>query len=518
MKEWLRRFQNWTITDPFRRFVLWGSLVVLVSCVWHVVLLYECWACRPYAWQWMRNEPTFCIVHPLFFSIAVGLFAATLNLDYCLPLPSQPLASYPPCPMLSRLRNNPMRVCALLGLWALMIFVAVGDINSGQLSSYDLLDPCARIADDVTLHDLQTRKDLAKLALEEEQKRRQPNAAGDAAQLPRAFNEVNTTYETFRKGYEAARKKVGLLNTLERTNGITLVGGALTLLFELFIVFVLWYIIIILANQQFDPQLLGAILAFSFWFPARIYANYCEAQAAGRELDPAAFVDAAFAFAVVLTVIWGCFAYACIRGEIPPAYAKWLLAANGVVIGFMALTLPAYVKQVKIFVDSPPMPRMLFALCVLASIFLFLLARLWLSPLSRYGWMASASSGADNPMNAIRLYDSINSELRWTSGKPQAVGDWFQVDVGTPQLFRTIVLTLAMNGPWRDDYPRGYRVQVSNDAVAWQPVITGTGHDPVTTICLPKLVLWRYLRIELTCDHPAHWWSIQDLNLYRQER
>src|SRR5487761_1514918 len=52
--------------------------------------------------------------------------------------------------------------------------------------------------------------------------------------------------------------------------------------------------------------------------------------------------------------------------------------------------------------------------------------------LSRTGWVASAfQSSADVPANAI----DGNLTTRWSSGTAQAVGNWFQVNMGSAQNF-----------------------------------------------------------------------------------
>jgi hypothetical protein len=129
------------------------------------------------------------------------------------------------------------------------------------------------------------------------------------------------------------------------------------------------------------------------------------------------------------------------------------------------------------------------------------------APLSRAGWIATASSSAigNAPDKAI---DS-NAGTRWTSGVPQASGQWFQVDMLTPQTF--VQLTLDATGS-NSDYVRKYSVYVSNDGATWGAAIaSGTGTTAVTTIGFAAQTA-RYLRVVQT-GNSTNWWSIYELSV-----
>ena len=128
--------------------------------------------------------------------------------------------------------------------------------------------------------------------------------------------------------------------------------------------------------------------------------------------------------------------------------------------------------------------------------------------LNRTGWVASSStSGSDSPANAL----DGNLNTRWSTGASQANGQWFQVDMGSANVFSKIVLN-AVNSP--SDYPRGYQVFVSNDGINWgSSVTTGTGSSAITTITFATQTA-RYIRITQTGSAPGNYWSIHEFNVF----
>jgi hypothetical protein len=123
------------------------------------------------------------------------------------------------------------------------------------------------------------------------------------------------------------------------------------------------------------------------------------------------------------------------------------------------------------------------------------------------GWTASASAtgGADVAQQA--LDGQIGT--RWTSGKQQAAGQWFQVDLGSVQAVKQIDLDAHSS-----DYPRAYQVQVSQDGQTWSdPVATGTGHEPYVSIPFGSQTA-RYIRVTQTGSATA-WWSIAEIKVFK---
>src|SRR5258708_6076338 len=124
--------------------------------------------------------------------------------------------------------------------------------------------------------------------------------------------------------------------------------------------------------------------------------------------------------------------------------------------------------------------RHALALVVVSILFLFAMPRAAFAagaPLSRTGWVASASStnGSDVASQAL----DGNPATRWSTGTQQVNGQWFQVDMLSPQTFAQITLEATGRS---NAYPRQYQVFVSNDAVNWgSPIATGTGSVPFIT-------------------------------------
>jgi aryl-phospho-beta-D-glucosidase BglC (GH1 family) len=127
---------------------------------------------------------------------------------------------------------------------------------------------------------------------------------------------------------------------------------------------------------------------------------------------------------------------------------------------------------------------------------------------NRKGWTASASSTGTGS-SAANVFDG-NASTRWTSGSPQAGGEWFQVDMGSNQTFNQIVLDSGSSSP--GDYPRGYTVQVSHDGNSWTQVAAGQGANEQLPINFPA-VSARYIRITQT-GSSGSWWSIGEVNVY----
>ncbi len=128
--------------------------------------------------------------------------------------------------------------------------------------------------------------------------------------------------------------------------------------------------------------------------------------------------------------------------------------------------------------------------------------------LNRTIWIASSSTdGSDSPANALDGYLTT----RWSTDTSQVNGQWFQVDLGSVNVFNKIVLN-AINSA--NDYPRGYQVIVSSDGVNWSnPVATGVGASGSTTITFANQVT-RYIRIIQTGSASGTYWSIDEFNIF----
>lgn len=139
-------------------------------------------------------------------------------------------------------------------------------------------------------------------------------------------------------------------------------------------------------------------------------------------------------------------------------------------------------------------------------------AETWMesTPLPQTGWTATASSteSGGSPGNAL----DWNTSTRWSTGTPQASGQWFEVNLGAQQVFDQISFETESVDKW--DYPRGYQLQVSTDGSTWTTIKTGQGFGWKQTIAFdPKYA--QYIRINQT-GTANEWWSIAEFHAYAE--
>ncbi len=127
---------------------------------------------------------------------------------------------------------------------------------------------------------------------------------------------------------------------------------------------------------------------------------------------------------------------------------------------------------------------------------------------SQSGWSATASSTEPGGSTSNALDGNLNT--RWSTGAPQAPGEWFEADLGSPQWFNQVVMD---SGPSTGDYARGYILQVSNDNTNWQTVANGEGSGPWVDVNFP-IVQDRYIKVILQ-DSSSNWWSIAEFRIFQ---
>ena len=101
-----------------------------------------------------------------------------------------------------------------------------------------------------------------------------------------------------------------------------------------------------------------------------------------------------------------------------------------------------------------------------------------------------------------------NLNTRWSSGLPQAAGQWIYIGLPRVTPISGIKLDAGSSG---GDYPAGFMVQTRDDTSDWVTVATGAGSSQITTINFAARNA-RYVRIELTASS-ANWWSIHELTV-----
>ena len=124
-------------------------------------------------------------------------------------------------------------------------------------------------------------------------------------------------------------------------------------------------------------------------------------------------------------------------------------------------------------------------------------------------WQASASRKSTWDREAENMAIDRNPDTRYTSGTAIANGDWFQVDMRSPQLVRSIVMNAGSSA---DDYLTRFELYVGNNPNNFgKPVYQGMG-SPVTRIVLNSPARGRYIRVVNKQDKKA-WWSIHDFRV-----
>ncbi|RPI21413.1 MAG: carbohydrate-binding protein, partial [Actinobacteria bacterium] len=102
-----------------------------------------------------------------------------------------------------------------------------------------------------------------------------------------------------------------------------------------------------------------------------------------------------------------------------------------------------------------------------------------------------------------------NRASRWDTGAAQANGQWFQLDMHVPTTFDRIVLDA---GTSRGDYPRGYRISVSDDGSSWVDVASGAGSGEIAEAAFASQTR-RFVRITQT-GSSGSWWSIHEIRVH----
>lgn len=128
----------------------------------------------------------------------------------------------------------------------------------------------------------------------------------------------------------------------------------------------------------------------------------------------------------------------------------------------------------------------------------------------RPDWQLTASHHAESATFAINSSGSVS----WTSGEPQAAGQWYAITLTEPTRLGGVELVAAD----QTGYPRRYTVEVSDEGSQWRRVYAnGLGHSQAVRAFFAG-VNARHLRIRLDAPDsssgsvPA--WSIQKLRLY----
>ena len=128
---------------------------------------------------------------------------------------------------------------------------------------------------------------------------------------------------------------------------------------------------------------------------------------------------------------------------------------------------------------------------------------------NRQDWKLTASNGARDLKGCID--DDLKS--RYSTGSSMKPGMWVQIEFPKVSRISSISLDAAKS---KDDYPRRYEVQVSDDGKKWSnPLAKGKGNAALTEINLPATET-KFVRITQTGKHRLYW-SIHELNVHGKE-
>lgn len=135
------------------------------------------------------------------------------------------------------------------------------------------------------------------------------------------------------------------------------------------------------------------------------------------------------------------------------------------------------------------------------------------------GWRVRASVAPESAPNAV----DGDPATRWTTGRPQAPGEWLEVDLGAPVQVAGVGIVPGLI----HDLPRGLRVEGSLDGASWQPLLIlpelsgpfrfqngAVRFDPSGPFIVrfPPVRLG-HLRLVQTGQDPRYWWSVAELAL-----
>ena len=100
----------------------------------------------------------------------------------------------------------------------------------------------------------------------------------------------------------------------------------------------------------------------------------------------------------------------------------------------------------------------------------------------------------------------------WRTMKDQVPGDWFAIDMQTPQTFSSVIL----DNTWAiHDSPAGYALYATNDKNNWgKPIAEGKGSSTGITVITFKDQQARYIKIE-QAGAKNQYWSIFEVDVYR---
>ena len=102
-------------------------------------------------------------------------------------------------------------------------------------------------------------------------------------------------------------------------------------------------------------------------------------------------------------------------------------------------------------------------------------------------------------------------EPRWDSATSMKSGMWVTVELPSSTNINSVRLDCSgSNG----DYPRGYKLFISQDGKSWKEVAKGNGKSPVVDINF-SAVKAKHIKVELTKGNRLYW-SIHEMDIFQK--
>jgi hypothetical protein len=131
------------------------------------------------------------------------------------------------------------------------------------------------------------------------------------------------------------------------------------------------------------------------------------------------------------------------------------------------------------------------------------------APLVRTGWTVTATNTSGSQTASLVKDGHISTY--WWSGAAMNTNMYVQIDLGSTQTFGGLDLNENLNGT---DYPRGYDIYVSSDAVNWgSPIFTNNAGTTYDQNAFSDQTA-RYIRIRINTNAFTNWWAISELTVW----
>ena len=125
---------------------------------------------------------------------------------------------------------------------------------------------------------------------------------------------------------------------------------------------------------------------------------------------------------------------------------------------------------------------------------------------NRNAWKLTASHNGES----LALAVDGKADTRYDTRKFQTPGMWLQIDLPTETTLTGVRLDASGSG---NDYPRGYKLELSADGQTWaKPIATGEAKSALTEIKFAPTKA-KFLRLTQTGSSPNNFWSIHELDV-----